>query len=262
MTASARPRPAPSSGRSRGNPARRAASASIGACSSGCRARLDRHHRVHRPQPDRRGDQFLTADRPRRSCRADGWFPRRGEFGIATLIVGTLLVTVIAMLIAAPVGLLSRDLPGRVRQPARARHRQADPRDPGRHPERRPRLLRPHVHQPERRPDARPERRRASTWSRPAVAVGILTIPLIASISEDAMRAVPRSLREASYGLGARRVTTATARRGPGGDLGHRRRDHPRHLARDRRDDGRGHRGRRVGRLAAHAGTRSSRARR
>jgi len=32
---------------------------------------------------------------------------------------------------------------------------------------------------------------------------------LIASISEDAMRAVPRSLREASYGLGARRVTTS-----------------------------------------------------
>ena len=39
--------------------------------------------------------------------------------------------------------------------------------------------------------------------------VGILTIPLVASISEDAMRAVPNSLREASYGLGARRVTTS-----------------------------------------------------
>ena len=38
---------------------------------------------------------------------------------------------------------------------------------------------------------------------------GILIIPLIASISEDALRAVPRSLREASYGLGARKVTTS-----------------------------------------------------
>jgi phosphate transport system permease protein len=38
--------------------------------------------------------------------------------------------------------------------------------------------------------------------------VGILTIPLVASISEDAMRSVPRSLREASYGLGARKITT------------------------------------------------------
>jgi phosphate transport system permease protein len=41
------------------------------------------------------------------------------------------------------------------------------------------------------------------------IAVGILIVPLIASIAEDAMRAVPRSLREASYGLGARRVTTS-----------------------------------------------------
>jgi phosphate transport system permease protein len=39
--------------------------------------------------------------------------------------------------------------------------------------------------------------------------VGVLTIPLVASISEDAMRAVPASLREASYGLGARRITTS-----------------------------------------------------
>jgi phosphate transport system permease protein len=41
------------------------------------------------------------------------------------------------------------------------------------------------------------------------VGVGILTIPLVASISEDAMRAVPNALREASYGLGARRITTS-----------------------------------------------------
>ncbi len=40
------------------------------------------------------------------------------------------------------------------------------------------------------------------------IGVGILIIPLIASISEDALRAVPRSLREASYGLGARKRTT------------------------------------------------------
>ena len=36
---------------------------------------------------------------------------------------------------------------------------------------------------------------------------GILSIPLVASIAEDAMRAVPRALREAAYGLGARRLT-------------------------------------------------------
>lgn len=36
-----------------------------------------------------------------------------------------------------------------------------------------------------------------------AVAVGLMVIPLIASISEDAMRAVPQSLREAAFGMGA-----------------------------------------------------------
>ena len=38
--------------------------------------------------------------------------------------------------------------------------------------------------------------------------VGILTIPLVASISEDALAAVPGSLREASEGLGARKWIT------------------------------------------------------
>ena len=33
--------------------------------------------------------------------------------------------------------------------------------------------------------------------------MGVLILPLIASISEDALNAVPRSLREAAYGLGA-----------------------------------------------------------
>ena len=40
------------------------------------------------------------------------------------------------------------------------------------------------------------------------VVVGIMIIPTIASISEDALRAVPLSLREASYGLGATRLET------------------------------------------------------
>ena len=41
------------------------------------------------------------------------------------------------------------------------------------------------------------------------IGVGILTVPLVASVAEDAMRAVPTSLREASYGLGARKKTTS-----------------------------------------------------
>jgi phosphate transport system permease protein len=38
-----------------------------------------------------------------------------------------------------------------------------------------------------------------------SIAVGLLILPIIASISEDAMRAVPSSLREAAFGLGSTR---------------------------------------------------------
>ena len=39
--------------------------------------------------------------------------------------------------------------------------------------------------------------------------MGIMIIPFVSSLSEDALRAVPKSLREASYGLGATRLQTA-----------------------------------------------------
>jgi phosphate transport system permease protein len=42
------------------------------------------------------------------------------------------------------------------------------------------------------------------------IAVGIMTLPLVASLSEDAMRAVPQSLREAGYALGGTKLETAT----------------------------------------------------
>jgi phosphate transport system permease protein len=38
------------------------------------------------------------------------------------------------------------------------------------------------------------------------VAVGLMIVPLVASISDDAMRAVPRALREGGYGLGASKL--------------------------------------------------------
>ncbi|MCA9832494.1 MAG: phosphate ABC transporter permease subunit PstC [Thermomicrobiales bacterium] len=43
------------------------------------------------------------------------------------------------------------------------------------------------------------------------IAIGIMAMPTVASLSEDALRAVPRSLREAAYGLGATKFE-ATAR--------------------------------------------------
>ena len=39
--------------------------------------------------------------------------------------------------------------------------------------------------------------------------MGIMILPLISSMSEDALSAVPRSLREAAYGLGATRLETS-----------------------------------------------------
>jgi phosphate transport system permease protein len=42
------------------------------------------------------------------------------------------------------------------------------------------------------------------------IVMGIMIIPYVSSISEDAMRAVPMSLREGSYAVGATRFQTAT----------------------------------------------------
>jgi len=140
---------------------------------------------------------------------APGWFPRRGLFDIATIFVGTLLVTGIAMLIAGPIGILS----------AIYLSEYASPRTRGTV---KPILeilagipsvvlgffaltfINPMIVQT-LVPGAK-----GFNLAAAAIAVGILTIPLVATISEDSMRAVPQSLREASYGLGARRVTTAT----------------------------------------------------
>jgi phosphate transport system permease protein len=41
------------------------------------------------------------------------------------------------------------------------------------------------------------------------IVIGILILPLVSSMSEDALNAVPRSLREAAYGLGATKLETA-----------------------------------------------------
>lgn len=44
----------------------------------------------------------------------------------------------------------------------------------------------------------------------PGLVIGIMIIPYIASLSEDAMRAVPNYMREGSYAMGATRFQTAT----------------------------------------------------
>ncbi len=140
---------------------------------------------------------------------AIGWFPRRNVFGILTLVSATLIVTAIAMVVALPLGLaaaiyLSEYASPRVRK-----------------------ILKPALEILAGIPsvvlgffalrflapqvvgrvfaDAAPANLAAA-----GIGVGILAIPLVASISEDGLGAVPDSLREASAGLGARKLTTTT----------------------------------------------------
>ena len=40
--------------------------------------------------------------------------------------------------------------------------------------------------------------------------VGVMIIPLVSSLSEDVLSAVPRGLREAAYGLGATKFEVST----------------------------------------------------
>lgn len=139
---------------------------------------------------------------------AIGWFPRRGLFDITTLLLGTLMVTAIAMAVATPVGLASAIYLSEYATP-RVR-----------------RVVKPIIEilagipsvvlgffaltfiNPTIVQSIFPEAP-AFTVLAAGLAVGILSIPLVASVAEDAMRAVPRSLREASYGLGARPLTTS-----------------------------------------------------
>ncbi|MGH8992661.1 MAG: phosphate ABC transporter permease subunit PstC [Acidimicrobiia bacterium] len=137
----------------------------------------------------------------------DGWFPRRGQYDIKTLLVGSLIVTGSGMLLAVPIGLgaaiyLSEYAPAMVR-----------------------RILKPVLETIAAIPSVvigffvltfvSPD---VIQWLRSStpqttlfaagLGVGILLIPLVASVTEDALRAVPNSLREAAYGMGAKKVTT------------------------------------------------------
>ncbi|MEQ8716622.1 MAG: phosphate ABC transporter permease subunit PstC [Acidimicrobiales bacterium] len=135
-----------------------------------------------------------------------GWFPRRGIYDIPTILVATLIVTGIAMIIAAPLGLgaaiyLAEYANPRVRS-----------------------ILKPILEVLAGIPSVvlgffalqfiaptiidNIGGSDSGSMAAAGLGVGILTIPLVASVSEDAMKAVPLSLREASAGLGARRMTT------------------------------------------------------
>lgn len=138
----------------------------------------------------------------------DGWFPRRDEFDVITLVAGSLLISVIAMVVAVPLGLGAALYLSEYASP-RSRRR-----------------LKPILETLAGIPSVvlgyfalttiQPTVVRglfgaegASSFMAAGLAVGILIVPLVASVAEDALHAVPRALREAAYGIGARRRTVA-----------------------------------------------------
>ena len=143
------------------------------------------------------------------SLVSDGWFPRRGMYDLRTIVTGTLIIAGIAMLVAAPLGLAAGLYLSEYASP-RSR-----------------RILKPVIEVLASIPSV-VLGFFALTWLSPTLvqpltgaplsnmlvaglAVGILITPLVASVSEDALHAVPMYLREAAYGLGARRRTTSLA---------------------------------------------------
>lgn len=137
------------------------------------------------------------------------WTPQLGEFGIWPLLYGTLMTSLIAMVVALPLGLatavyLSEYASERVRS-----------------------TLKPLLEilagiptvvygyfaltfmTPLLRSIFGDDTVQIFNTMSAGIVVGILIIPLMSSMSEDALHAVPRSLREAAYGLGANKLETS-----------------------------------------------------
>jgi phosphate transport system permease protein len=136
------------------------------------------------------------------------WIPQLGEFGVLPLINATLMTSAIAMLVALPLGLgaaiyMSEYASPRVRA-----------------------ILKPILEllagiptvvfgyfaltfmTPLLRGVLGIDNVEIFNTASAGIVVGILIIPLVSSMAEDALSAVPMALREASYGLGANRFET------------------------------------------------------
>jgi phosphate transport system permease protein len=129
------------------------------------------------------------------------------RFGVLPLVAGTMLVAVIAMAVALPMGLLSALFLSEYA------------------PERMRRVVKPILEILAGIPTVvygyfalmfvtpllqrfLPQMSGFNALS-PGIVMGIMILPLVSSLAEDAMRAVPRGLREAAYALGATKMQTA-----------------------------------------------------
>jgi phosphate transport system permease protein len=137
------------------------------------------------------------------------WEPQIGEFGILPLVNATLMTSITAMLVALPLGLsVAIYLSEYASQRARS-------------------ILKPILEilagiptvvygyfaltfmTPLLRAILGRDVVEIYNTGSAGIVIGILILPLVSSMSEDALNAVPRSLREAAYGLGATRLETA-----------------------------------------------------
>jgi phosphate transport system permease protein len=134
--------------------------------------------------------------------------PEPGKFGVIPLIYGTVVITVGAGLIAVPLGLLSAIFLSEY-APNRLRN-----------------FLKPAMELLAGIPTvvygyfglffvtpllrhAIPEIQSSNALSG-AIVVGIMILPLVSSLCEDAISAVPHALREGAYGLGATKMEVTT----------------------------------------------------
>ncbi len=137
------------------------------------------------------------------------WQPAIGEFGVLPLVNATLMTSLFAMLIALPLGLGAAIYLSEYATPkARA-------------------ILKPILEvlagvptvvygyfaltfmTPLLRTIFGEENVQIYNTLSAGLVMGIMILPLISSMSEDALSAVPRALREAAYGIGATRFETA-----------------------------------------------------
>lgn len=137
------------------------------------------------------------------------WNPQIGKFGILPLVTSTLVTSAIAMLVALPLGLSAA-----IYLSEYASHRARS-------------ILKPILEvlsgiptvvygyfaltfmTPLLRAIFGIETVDIYNTASAGLVIGILIIPMVSSMSEDALSAVPQGLREAAYGLGATKLETA-----------------------------------------------------
>ncbi len=174
--------------------------------------RVERGVEGTEPAAARQGIQLYAADEVSILAFLTGtkWAPHAGRFGVLPLLNATLMTTTIAMLVSLPLGLsVAIYLSEYASQRARS-------------------TLKPILEvlagiptvvygyfaltfmTPLLRGVFGDDIVQIYNTASAGIVMGVLILPLVSSMSEDALSAVPRSLRDAAYGMGATRWETAT----------------------------------------------------